>query len=542
MDHRPAWSARRQWRVLQVGWNEGADFLAAWQAWRDDPQRPDLLHYVALDAAPRESSRWFGLTPGLHRFSFEGGCVLLTLCVGEHSAMLRELAFRADAILLDELGPPTLKALPRLCRRETLLACRGMVQATVAELGGAGFVSDHADAQGLRARYAPAWAVKGLPDAPPAPPADAIVIGAGLAGAAVAASLARRGCSVRVLDAAADAAAGASALPAGLMAPHQSPDDNLLSRLSRSGVRITLQECERLLAAGTDWQATGVLEHRRGDLRGLPALGAALDPWTREATAAEKSAAGITTHEAAWWHATAGWVRPGALVRAWLSTPGVHFHGGCAVQELVRDGAGWRVLGADGELGRAAIVVVAAAGGTPALLQDRVAVHPVRGQVSWSVRQPQDRLPAMPVNGNGHFLPDVPLPPGRAWLTGSTYGRADADARPRAEDQAANLQRLRQLLPATAASLEPQFRDTSVGAWSGVRWASTDRRPLVGEVEPGLWTSTAMGSRGLTFAALCGEWIAARLYAEPWPLESRLAQAIDVVRSKAARPAEGSHP
>ena len=52
-----------------------------------------------------------------------------------------------------------------------------------------------------------------------------------------------------------------------------------------------------------------------------------------------------------------------------------------------------------------------------------------------------------------------------------------------------------------------------------MRCASTDRRPLVGEVEPGLWVSTAMGSRGLTFAALCGELLAARLHGEPLPLE-----------------------
>jgi tRNA 5-methylaminomethyl-2-thiouridine biosynthesis bifunctional protein len=68
-----------------------------------------------------------------------------------------------------------------------------------------------------------------------------------------------------------------------------------------------------------------------------------------------------------------------------------------------------------------------------------------------------------------------------------------------------------------------------------VRCASTDRRPLAGELESGLWVSTAMGSRGLTFAALCGELIAARLHAEPLPLEARLAQALDVRRQDRAR-------
>src|SRR6478609_4339953 len=97
----------------------------------------------------------------------------------------------------------------------------------------------------------------------------AVVIGAGLAGAAVAASLARRGWQAEVLDAADAPAAGASSLPAGLLAPHQSLDDNLLSRLTREGVRLTLLQCAALLGPG-DWEACGVLENRRGNAKPLP--------------------------------------------------------------------------------------------------------------------------------------------------------------------------------------------------------------------------------------------------------------------------------
>ena len=38
--------------------------------------------------------------------------------------------------------------------------------------------------------------------------------------------------------------------------------------------------------------------------------------------------------------------------------------------------------------------------------------------------------------------------------------------------------------------------------------------------------ATGMGSRGLSFTALCGELLAARLHAEPLPLEQRLADAL----------------
>jgi tRNA 5-methylaminomethyl-2-thiouridine biosynthesis bifunctional protein len=83
--------------------------------------------------------------------------------------------------------------------------------------------------EGLAGRFDPPWDLR-RPDLPSATPDRAVVIGGGLAGAAVASSLARRGWQVDVLDAAQHPAAGASSLPAGLLAPHTSPDDNLLSR------------------------------------------------------------------------------------------------------------------------------------------------------------------------------------------------------------------------------------------------------------------------------------------------------------------------
>src|SRR6185295_10215037 len=109
------------------------------------------------------------------------------------------------------------------------------------------------------------------PDAAMVPaPGRCVVVGAGLAGAAVAASLARRGWQVLVLEAGAHPAAGASGLPAGVLAPHVSPDDALLSRLTRAGVRATWQQTRTMLSEGTDWCASGVLERRGADTARLP--------------------------------------------------------------------------------------------------------------------------------------------------------------------------------------------------------------------------------------------------------------------------------
>lgn len=567
-----AWAGRAQWRVLETGFGLGLNFLATWHAWRSDPQRPRLLHYAAVEAWPVTledllrsvatyaalqplaealASQWQGLVPGFHRLSFEHGHVLLTLCVGDVAPMLREQALRADTLFLDGFDPgtnpemwslDTLKAVTRLCRREATLATWTVAGPVRRDLQSCGWTLEKRPGlppkrECLAGRYAPAWTVKRLDDAEPVAPSDCIVIGAGLAGAAVAASLARRGWSVRVLDIAAGPATGASDLPAGLLAPHQSPDDNLLSRLSRAGVRITLQEAEQHLARGLEWNRTGVLEWRGDDQRPLPALGDALAVWSRQASDAQKRAAGIAPSDAAWWHENAAWIEPAALVRLWLREPGVRFCGGRKVARIVREGPHWVLEDVAGQrLGTAPLVVVAAALGTAALVDQRVQLHPVRGQVTWAPRdEDAGALPPFPVNGHGHFLPRVPLVDRDAWITGSTYGRGDDDESLRRADNLANLERVREVMPRAAAVMDGAFARREVQCWSGVRCASSDRRPLVGELAPGLWVSTAMGSRGLTFAALCGELMAARLHQEPLPLEARLAQALDLSRQAPAR-------
>ena len=291
-----AWNGQPQWTVLETGFGLGLNFLVTWAAWKADPDRPRLLHFVSTEAFPASAAdvlrsaqthpelvpfaeqlqaQLWGLLPGFHRLVFEGGRVLLTLCIGDAKAMLREQSFEADSVYLDGFSPQrnpdiwdlhTFKAVARCCRRGTRIATWTIARNVRDALAQCGFVVKKVPGippkrDNLQGEFNPAWEPK---KAQPSPqrcaPSSCVVIGAGLAGAAVAASLARRGWQVLVLDAAGAPAAGASGLPAGLLAPHVSPDDNPLSRLSRHGIRATLQQAEALLQAN-DWGRTGVLEH-----------------------------------------------------------------------------------------------------------------------------------------------------------------------------------------------------------------------------------------------------------------------------------------
>ena len=534
-----AWAGTRQWVILETGFGLGLNFLAAWLAWKQDPRRPRLLHFVSVEAWPvaaadllrsaapypelgslasELAAQWDGLAAGAHRLQFEGGHVLLTLHIRDVGKALREPRLRVDSVFLDGFDPhrnpamwelPTLQAVARHCRRGTTLGTWTVAARVRRDLAQCGFAVEKVEGlapkrNGLKAVFAPAWDPRGQRPANTVVPTRCIVVGAGLAGAAAAASLVRRGWRVTVLDAADAPAAGASSLPAGLLAPNYSADDNLLSRLTRSGIRVTSQQARALLHDGIDFQLCGVRELRDA---GTPVR----------------------------WHEHGGWIKPAALVRAWLSQPGIEWRGNVKVDRIVRrDDGQWQLLDVRGTaLAQVGLVIIAAAHASGALSGSGLPLQPVRGQVSWAPHQAGSTLPATPLNGNGHLIAHVPLGAAFTWFCGSTFQRGETDLAPRAADHAYNFERLSALLPAAAREVSAVFADASVGAWTGVRCASADRRPLVGELAPGLWVSTAMGSRGLTFASLCAELLAAQLHGEPLPLEHKLAQALDVERVRA---------
>lgn len=583
-----AWAAQPQWRILDSALGDGERFLASWHAWKADPRRPRLLHYVAMESAALSAAGWqrrrtaarttpelaplaeqlqvqcFGLLPGFHRLAFEGGHVLLTICVGEIKALLREAQFQADAVYLADRIVPigeaalhpgswdlwTCKALARCCRRGTVLVAEPVTAAEARPpLMQVGFVQQGHSAQPASGRpesthwhgiFDPAWTPKRRsvqdgamdPLRPPVRPGRCTVIGAGLSGAAVAASLARRGWQVDVLDAAAAPASGASGLPAGLLAPHTSPDDGVLSRLSRSGVRLTLQQARVLLREGEDWQYTGLLERRINRRTTLPAPGnEAGRDWMVPANARQLTQAPLTGDAPAIWHAQAAWIKPARLVSALLSHPGIEWRGNAQVAALAPLESGWQVLDADRQvLATPELVVVAAGFASGPLLEAATGTSPalqaIRGQISYGIHPPDPfDLPPFPVNGNGHLTPYVPFGSGTAWFVGASYERDNAGTLSRPEDHGANLRRLESLLPAAAKQLRAEFSSKRVQAWVGVRCAAPDHLPLVGPTQrPNLWICTAMGSRGLSFALLCAELLAAQLHGEPLPIEQSLAR------------------
>ena len=594
-----AWADQPIWHELETGFGAGLNFLRRWRDWRADAHRPGRLFYTAVDPEPvalaellqaaahepglsalaqQLAAQWQALLPGVHRFVFEHERVLLTLCVGQARDWLPTLDAAVDQIWLTQpalavdspdsaAGPGQIdsidshaettgqerdqaRMLARLCLPSSRLDGSHASPALQAELVTAGFEirASHepatAAAAVLQARYAPHWQPRSaLRPRAAAASRHAVVVGGGLSGSAVAWSLAQRGWTVELLDQADEPAAGASALPAGLVAPHVSPDDGALSRLTRAGMRLTRQRAAELLQQGEQWAPSGVLEHQVEGKHSLPRT----EIWQRAGLASSRVAseqqladARLAPGTAALWHGLASWLRPACLVRAQLDHPAIRWRGGCrvaSVQALAE--GGWQLCDEAGiELARAEQVVIAAAYDSSALLQASglatPPLNPLRGQISWGAladlpAEARALLPAAPVNGHGCFMSGTPGPDGRpAWIAGSTFERGAAQAGLKPADQLANRDKLLRLLPALGAALAPAFEQAS--AWAGLRCTLPDRVPAVGPLDaqawPGLHVCAGMGARGLTLSVLCGELLAALLHGEPWPVERKLAQSL----------------
>ncbi len=535
-----AWAGQADWQVLDASPGGNHRWLDTLAAWRADSKRPRRLDYVSIvpsaplsgpDVSVRFDPQAFDAAAG----GGEGRAVL-TQVSGELNAALRELRVMADALVLPSFNGPectpwTAKLLARCCRRGTRLFVESLVEPARKALAAQGFelhpiANPSGRGMAWSGHYNPIWNPKKTPADPRLAighPRRCIVIGAGLAGASTAHALAARGWAVHVLDAALHPAMGASSLPAGLMVAHPSANDNPRSRLLRAGLQMTTAEARRWLVRGQEWDDTGVLTLKPG--------------------AAPKYQTG------------GAWVKPAALVKAWLAQPGITFSGGSEVASLAwhdaaagRGAAGgeWQVLNTHGvEIATSPAVILAAAAGCRQILRNSrfrpqgaasealpvPRLTSVPGQVSWGLQQPRDEAwtPSFSVNGNGYLATGLPMPGGAAWLTGSTFEDGD-----RALDigaaHAFNLAQLGQLLPGAAAALRARFDAQTVMSWRNARCTTADRLPLVGQAQdgvPGLWLNTGFGARGLTWSVLCAELLAARLCGTPWPVQASLAGKLD---------------
>ncbi|WP_374673776.1 FAD-dependent 5-carboxymethylaminomethyl-2-thiouridine(34) oxidoreductase MnmC [Ideonella sp.] len=602
------WRGRERFVVLETGFGLGNNFLATWSAWRDDPARSGQLVFVSIEKHPATAddlsrahaqspapalaaslvSAWPPATPGLHVLEFDGGRVRLLLALGDVAAWLPELQLQADAAYLDGFAPARNAPMwdTHLLRGLARLAAPGCTAAT---WSAARSVRDGLSAAGFRVQRVPGFAGKrdmtvaevdgqavarrhGAPAGRRPHPAArrALVVGAGLAGAAAAQALAREGLEVTVLEAGTRPADAGSGNLAGLFHGVVHADDGAHAQWLRAAALRATQVYGPLLAGGTvPGQATGLLRGAADTpWDTLSRLGSQVPagyarPLSRDEAAAM---AGCPVAGAAWCFTGGGWLQPGALARHWLATPGVRCLTDTPVAALRRSEAGWRAVDADGSpLGGAApwdVVVVCAAAGAVDLL----APHSDAAQWPWRRTRGQVTLlppaaaaglprPRLPLASGGYLiaLPEALHPRlGGGLLCGATSQAGDDGAALRPADHLANLAQIARLTSAEGVSPD-RLAALAAQAEGRVGWrlGTDDRLPVVGPVPqplaglagqprldhprhvprvPGLYVMTGLGSRGITWAALAGDVLAACVQGSPLPVAGSLLDAVDPAR------------
>ena len=590
------WSGRSRFVVLQTAFGFGHDFLDVWHAWHSDPRRCERLVYVAIapDPPTREAlaraqpdaasplhglhrallDAWPPLTPDLHTLDFDGGRVRLLLAVGDLAAVLPELTLHADAFCLGNTTAAAapaawdariVKALGRRAAPGATAASPHTGAALHAQLATAGFRAALEPGAGAVPAHTRAWFEPRRPAAPAATTTapqrrEAVVVGAGLAGASVARALADEGWQVQVLDRHPRPAAETSGNAGGLFHGTVHADDSTHARLLRAAALLAQRVLGPRIADGTlPGQQQGLL---RLDHRPVPTLQALLQrlqlpaDWVQVLDAAAAGAlAGVPVPHAAWFFPGGGWVSPAALAAHWLQ--GLHFRGGCTVQSLqpasAQGQAGWQLLDATGTVLASAPVVVLANGADAArLLQADWPLQRLRGQVSgWQGAPVPLRRP---LAGDGYALPLS----GDGLLCGASQHADDDTPALRDSDHALNFARLQRL-----TGLQPP---TDQRLWTGrVGWrvAADDRMPVAGAVPApadgvphdqrrdqarlwprvqGLFVCTALGGRGITLAPLLGRLVAAQVAGSPLPLQQRLVDAVDPVRWQVRAARRGTGP
>jgi tRNA 5-methylaminomethyl-2-thiouridine biosynthesis bifunctional protein len=386
---------------------------------------------------------------------------------------------------------------------------------------------------------------------------DVAIVGAGLAGAATARALAALGIRSTVFEARAAVAQAGSGQPAGLLHGVVHAEDSPHTRWFRAAAlrahaSIAPLIAQRRVAGRLD----GLLRIEReldhvSMVALLHAQGLPLD--YVQALSADKASerAGCAIGGPAWLYAGGGWVDPAALVGAWLDDPLIELRFNTAVDRLAQDAHGrWQLRDASGQcLATSAQLVLASAGDFARLVADEPwPLLTSRGQVTL-LPAAADWRPAMPVAGDGYA---IALPHDRL-LCGAASDLDDATAELRDADHRRNLAALQRL------SGRP-WSDEVQGLGGRVAWRvhARDRLPLLGQVplplsqrteaarqeqarfiarRPGLHVLAALGSRGLTQAALAGEVVAAMIAGSPLPAGSALLDAVDAARfaARAAR-------
>ncbi len=374
----------------------------------------------------------------------------------------------------------------------------------------------------------------------------AIVVGAGIAGTAVAHALARRKWQITLIERNPAPAMGASGNPGGVVMPTISRDPTPSSQFSYNAFRFALEyfwqlqkrvELQVFHPVGVVLLMENAIQHEQLLEQYKEILACRLSPAKLPNTIARSPL------YAAVFFPTAGWGNAVALCKAQIASQSDRIqvlHGHEAIH-LQADKDGWAVYDRKEILANAPVVVVANGTDINRFTQTSwVEVTPARGQVSYLSRQAcNDEVNNVICGEKGYVIPDQ-----RDTVTiGATYRRNELSTVVTTRDHKINLRNIESINILKSSSI-----DMIEGGRAAVRATSPDHMPLLGGVPdiervrrdqynsklgsenasvsplsyyPGLYISGNYGSRGITLCPYSGELLARLICDELTPRDRK---------------------
>ena len=604
--------------IAELGFGSGLNFLQTWQLWKECQQKPTRLHYLGFEKYPlarrdleKIQRRWpelaeLGQRLQSHYIDHSSGChrllldddVQLDLVFGDARSALENIANttgRVAAWYLDGFSPGLNPELwqTRLFTRMAELSEPG---ATVSTYSAAGKVRKRLQMAGFQVEKRPGFGRKRhmlvgrksaligvdrqdqverhLQDEPaPIPTAlqgswftypvsviqrrKLVIIGAGLAGASLAFSLARRGWQVTVIDGSDSVAAGASGNSQLALRCRLFQDESPASRFFLQAYLFARTQFEQLSKANAvDFQSCGVMQ-----LHNAMNKQQGVDPFSLQRLYTEQvvttltqqqasAAAGVQLSDTGWHFPLGGWLDAKALCLAYLTHPNIQLQLRQTVGALESDGSNWLVNDQHGQkLATAEVIVLANGYGAVDLAQAAwLPLLAVRGQSTKLAASESSRSLHTVVCGARTVFPQCD---GYHTLAAS-YHRQDLAVDIRDPDNQRNLTRAR------ACFNDPAYLGENIGSGQvSLRCNTPDFLPVVGMLPdaaamgtqfagfarnaragidipgcyyPCLYISAAHGSNGLASCPLSSEYLASLIDNEIPPLGQDIMRELNPAR------------
>jgi tRNA 5-methylaminomethyl-2-thiouridine biosynthesis bifunctional protein len=583
--------------IGETGFGTGLNFLCAWQVFEQHAAAGARLHFVSVEKyplSPADLQRALALWPelkvfadqlleqyvaihqGFQRLTLDHGRVTLTLLIGDALEQLPQLDARIDAWFLDGFAPAknpdmwTAELFAELAR----LAAPG---ASISTFTSTGWVRRLLNAAGFKMKRTPGighkWEILrgeflGWPQETPAPALDkpwfarpapltgerqALVIGAGLAGCASAASLAARGWQVTLLERHDAIAREASGNPQGVLYLKLSAHGTALSQMIVSGFGYTRRLLEHL-QRGRDWDDCGVLQlafnAKEAERQAQLAAAFPADLLHLLDQPEAQAVAGIGLAHGGLFYPEGGWVHPPALCQWQAAHPLIQLLTHHDALELRKVEGRWQAWDGERLLADAPVVVLAGAAEIQRFPESaELPLKRIRGQITRLAQTPQSQALSTVVCAEGYV---APARLGEHTL-GASFDFKSDDLTPTTAEHLGNLAMLEEISHDLVERLQAdKLAPESLQGRAAFRCTSPDYLPIVGpladtqaftqayaalgkdarqvpDVEcpwlDGLYVNSGHGSRGLITAPLSAELLAAWLDNEPLPLPRSVAEA-----------------